>query len=96
MEHVYLGRLARAIELAPGVRVSGMLVDCVYYKAYHQRDKDGEARRDQLQALDNAVGCLKHPSGEPIFRKTHAKLELHFNQKNPTRCSRGITLAHFR
>ena len=84
MEHVYLGRMARVIQMAPGVRVSGMLVDCVFYSAYHKRNKDGEARRDQLQALDDAVGCLKHPSGEPIFRKTHAKLGLHLKEKSNT------------
>ena len=95
MEHVYLGRMARLINIAPGVRVSGMNVDCVFYSAYHKRNKDGEARRDQLQALDDAVRYLKHPSGEPISRKTRAKVGLYL-KKNPTRCSRVITVAPFR
>ena len=73
MEHVYLGKMARVIQLAPGVRVSGMLVDCVFYSAYHKRDKDGDARPTHLQTLDDATRYLQHPSGDPIFLKKRAR-----------------------
>ena len=40
MEHVYIGRAARLIQVSSGVRVSGMIVDCVYYKPYTEHDRD--------------------------------------------------------
>ena len=55
------------------MRVKGMLVDCVFFEPNGKRGTDEVPKDEKMKSFDNEMSALQHPSGDPIFRKTHAK-----------------------
>ena len=85
-EHVHLGRACRAIEQCSALVFAGIQVDCVYVSPSKKRQADGTKvdSKDVRKALKDIAEHRKHPSGEPVYHLTKAKVKIEAEFIPPT------------